>query len=68
MEICRHAQERPRASLPGRLAYLAINLPRGMKTVAVVATIQSGIWKPKLISIDQNSIAGTTYGSRMGKE
>jgi hypothetical protein len=39
-----------------------------MKTVAVVATIQSGIWKPKLISFDQNSVAGTTYGSRMVKK
>jgi hypothetical protein len=58
----------PRASLPGRLAYPVINLPHGMKIVAVVATIQLGIWKPKLISFDQNSVAGTTYESRMVKE
>jgi hypothetical protein len=25
MEICRRAQEKPHASLPGQLAYLAIN-------------------------------------------
>jgi hypothetical protein len=68
MEMCRHAQERPRASLPGRLAYPAISLPHDMKTVVVVVTIQSGIWKPKLNSFDQNSVTGTIYGSRMVKE
>jgi hypothetical protein len=43
-------------------------LARGTKTVAVVAMIQSRIWKPKLNSFDQNSIAGMIYGSQMVKE
>jgi hypothetical protein len=68
MEICRRARERPRASLLGRLAYPVINLPRGTNTVAVVVMIQSRIWKPKLISFDQNSVTGTIYGSQMVKE
>jgi hypothetical protein len=68
MEICRRARERPRASLPGRLAYPVISLPHNMKIVAVVVTIQSGIWKHKLSSFDQNSDTRTIYGSRMVKE
>jgi hypothetical protein len=63
-----HGDMPPRTSLLGRLADPAINLPRGMKTVAVVATIQSEIWKPKLNSFDQNSVIGTIYGLRMVKE
>jgi hypothetical protein len=43
-------------------------LPQGMKKVAVVATIQSGIWKPKWNSFDQSSDIGTIYGSRMVRE
>jgi hypothetical protein len=68
MEICRRAQERPRASLPDPLAYPANNQPQGMKTVAVVAMIQSGIWKLKLNSFDQSSVTGMIYGSRMVRE
>jgi hypothetical protein len=43
-------------------------LPHNMKIVAVVVTIQSGIWKHKLSSFDQNSDTRTIYGSRMVKE
>jgi hypothetical protein len=68
LEKCRRARERPLASLPDHLVYPVINLPHNMKIVAVVVTIQSGIWKHKLISFDQNSDTGTIYGSRMVKE
>jgi hypothetical protein len=43
-------------------------LARDMTTAVAVVMIRSGIWKHKLISFDQNSVAGMTYGSRMAKE